>query len=80
MSSQVLSITQRLGTNIRAARLSAGLKQRELAGLAGVDVITVSRWERGAHSPSEANLAAMAGALGRDIGWFYVDHSMQEAA
>lgn len=36
---------------IRKARLAAGLTQRELGGLLGVDGFTVSRWERGTSTP-----------------------------
>lgn len=69
-----------IGANIRARREAAGLTQRALARrLVGVETtMTVSRWERGRHSPSGANLGALADALDCDIADFYANH--EEAA
>lgn len=36
---------------VRAARQRLGLTQAELAARLGVDVMTISRWERGARTP-----------------------------
>lgn len=60
MASQV---ARRTGTNVRALRKAKGLNQRELAALLGVESFQVSRWERGAHSPSRLMLAALCAAL-----------------
>lgn len=69
-----------LAANIRSARDSRDLTQRALAESIDVDTMLVSKWERGAHRPSEANLTAIAVKLGYDIAWFYTDHSARRAA
>lgn len=58
-----------LGEKIRAARLEAGLSQRQLCG----DIITrnmLSQIENGGANPSMATLAALASRLGKPLGWF----------
>lgn len=67
------SLAATVGTNIRAARRAADLTQNELAALVGVDLMMVSRWERGVHRPNDENLCALATALGRDVSWFYTE-------
>ncbi|QGH74812.1 helix-turn-helix protein [Bacteriophage DSS3_MAL1] len=42
------------GTSIKALRLRQGLKQAALADMLGLDQATVSRWERGASTPTIA--------------------------
>lgn len=67
-------ISTTLARNIRAARESADLTQRELAEHLDVDSVLVSKWERARHRPNNANLAAIAQRFGRDVAWFYTDH------
>lgn len=58
-----------LGEKLRAARLEAGLSQRQLCG----DTITrnmLSQIENGAANPSMATLTVLAGRLGKPLGWF----------
>lgn len=75
------SLKQRVGANIRTARLGQGLTQSQLANRVEVNSgQIVSDWERGIAAPSPTNFAALAMELGRDIGWFYTDHSPAEAA
>lgn len=74
MSSQVTPITRRLGANIRSARESAGLTQRQLGDRLGVDGSDISRHERGVVRPGDERLARLASVLGREIGWFYADN------
>lgn len=50
-----------------AARLRAGLTQRELAARAGTTQAAVNRWERGRHEPSLAALANAVRACGYDL-------------
>lgn len=45
----------------------AGLTQRELADAAGVNSITVSRWERGVVEPGVYQFRGLADALGVDV-------------
>lgn len=59
-----------LGEKLRAARLEAGLSQRQLCG----DIITrnmLSQIENGAASPSMATLSALASRLGKPMSWFW---------
>lgn len=48
-----------LGEQIRAWRDQAGLSQAELAERIGVQLITVSRWERGVSTPYPRNVEAI---------------------
>lgn len=52
--------TDGVGSHLRAARRGAGLTQKQLAEELGVEAITVSRWERGATSPSLPRLRRIA--------------------
>mgnify|MGYP002413501184 CR=1 FL=1 len=49
---------------IRAARRRAGLKQHELARLAGLHPVTLCRYETGHREPDLAALRRLAAALG----------------
>lgn len=49
---------------LRQERAAAGLSQEELARLAEVTAMTVSRIERGIHWPSRTTLESLALALG----------------
>lgn len=40
-----------VGTEIKVARIIAGMKQQEVADLMGVSQVAVSRWERGEIKP-----------------------------
>jgi transcriptional regulator with XRE-family HTH domain len=63
-----------LASNIRSARKASGLTQHELAvALGRGDAMTVSRWERGEHRPSDEYLIALSRVLDRDVAWFYTE-------
>lgn len=49
-----------MGGRLRIARRSVGLTQKQLAENIGVQAITVSRWERGATTPSLPRLRRIA--------------------
>lgn len=57
-----------LSENLKAARKSAGLTQREAAERAGVTEQAVSGWERGANPPKEENIEALATVYGTTAG------------
>ncbi len=40
----------------------------------------ISKWERGAHRPSDTNLVALAELIGVDVAWFYTEHTKEAAA
>ena len=63
-----------LGEKLKAARLEAGLSQRQLCG----DVITrnmLSQIENGSARPSMDTLGYFAGKLGKPISWFLEEHT-----
>lgn len=66
-------LTNRIGANLKAARKSAGLTQRQLAERIGTDSFQVSRWERGANRPQDETLSALAETLGMDLSAFYTE-------
>jgi transcriptional regulator with XRE-family HTH domain len=49
-----------ISERIKAARVAAGLSQRELADRLGVDPQVISRWERGTARPGRDRLAVLA--------------------
>jgi transcriptional regulator with XRE-family HTH domain len=57
-------ILERLGQRIAATRHRTGLTQAALAERAGIDPVTLSRWETGARSPSICALVRLADVLG----------------
>ena len=57
----------KLGENLRAARLAAGLSQEALGEMLGVVSQTVSKWERGESAPDAALLVPLAEALGLSL-------------
>lgn len=61
-----------IGRNVREARRAAGMTQYDLAvALRRGDAMTVSRWERGTHRPSDQNLVVLAEVLRQPVAWFY---------
>jgi transcriptional regulator with XRE-family HTH domain len=55
-------------TNLRAARIAAGLTQQALADRLGVHQPLIVRWERGQTSPGVHWLPRIAEALGCEVG------------
>ncbi|MFL9940375.1 helix-turn-helix domain-containing protein [Paraburkholderia graminis] len=58
------SLSATVGGNVKRRREELGITQSQLAQLLGVEVETVSRYERGAIAPSFAQLEKMCLALG----------------
>jgi transcriptional regulator with XRE-family HTH domain len=56
-----------LGRLIRTQQRRLGLSREDLAGRAGLDVTTISRWVHGRHEPEPAKLEQLAGALEVDV-------------
>jgi transcriptional regulator with XRE-family HTH domain len=63
-----MDLPQILGRNVRAARLSKGLSQEQLAFEADMKRSYVSDLERGTRNPSIKALARLAAALGVEPG------------
>ena len=57
-----------LGERVRAARLQAGMTQRQLGEQVGVSNVSISDWERGISQPSITLLWQLASTLGVSMG------------
>lgn len=66
MSRKMAEPKTEIGAEIRAARLQKGLKQRELADMVGVSVMTISRLEAGKSAPGKAMIGAIMAVLAED--------------
>ena len=53
---------------LRALRAQQGMSQRDLAGLLGVEQSTISRWERGAETPSLRRRRLIRDIVRRNLG------------
>ena len=62
-----LDLVRATGNDIRRQREDAGISQRRLAAVAGVDHGFLSQVERGLREPSLAVLVAIAEALGGNL-------------
>jgi len=61
------AVQRDLGSNLRAARVNAGLSQESLALAADVDRTYVSQIERGVGNPSVGVLVKLAACLNLDV-------------
>lgn len=68
------------GVIIKAARLRAGLTQRELAARAGTTQNAISRWERGLVDPGLATVAEIVRACGLELRCVLAEPDQQTAA
>ena len=59
------------GGRLRDARRERGLRQEDVAEIAGVWKNTISRWERGTSSPTFLDVVGLASLLGKPYQWFY---------
>ena len=62
-----LTIHQTSAQAVAAARAAAGISQKQLAALSGIDQSDISRIERGTANPSVATLDRIARALGGQL-------------
>lgn len=60
------------GERIKAARINAGLTQRELAERLNVSFVNISQWENGVRNPKIETLQKIAEALGVEV-WELAD-------
>ncbi|WP_186768002.1 helix-turn-helix domain-containing protein [Streptomyces qinzhouensis] len=83
--------SQALGRAVKSARVRAGLTQQQLGTACAMSQSSISRIEHGQHSPSPAELQAIAHALGTDasalraesegeIGWLQRDAEIRQRA
>lgn len=64
-----MSCERARGHRFAEARLERRLTQDEVARSLGVQAMTVSRWERGEHTPDAEHLIALAHVLGVSPEW-----------
>ena len=66
-----------VGRRLREARLRAGLSQKGLGVLAGIDQFSASprinQYERGKHLPDYSTARRLAGALGVSVTYLYAE-------
>src|SRR5690348_16673711 len=60
-----------IGERIKSARIMAGQSQRDLADLAGVSPMAISKYERDMDIPSSSVLLRLAKALGVKFEYFF---------
>lgn len=66
-----------IGERIRAARIMAGMSQRDLAAAIGVSAMSISKWERGLVSLTSGHLLKIGEATGRRIEYFVRSHKVK---
>ncbi len=55
-----------------AARVNAGMNQRELAEYLGVDVSTISNWEKGKSEPNASQLRRISEVSGIPMDFIFI--------
>lgn len=80
-SSNASPISVTFARNLKAARKAAGLSQHGLAVAMGrADGMSISRWERAEHRPSDENLLALASTLNVSVASLYAEPDEDIAA
>lgn len=64
--------TERPRIVIAAARVNAGMNQREMAEFIGVDVSTVCNWEKGKSEPSVSQLRKISEVSGIPMDFIFI--------
>lgn len=64
--------------SLAAARVNAGMNQKEWADFLGVDVSTVSNWENGKGEPKWKQLKAMSEASGIPMDFIFVPEQSEK--
>ncbi len=61
-----------IGRRLQAARRLVGLRQRDIAVLAGVSETAPTNWEAGLRRPKVSEVARLLPVLGIDLDWLYL--------
>jgi transcriptional regulator with XRE-family HTH domain len=61
-----------IGRRLHVARRLAGLRQRDIAALAGVSETAPTNWEAGTRRPKVSEVARLLPVLGIDLDWLYL--------
>lgn len=70
MYSTPCQVASDLGTQIRQARVDAGLRREDMAVRLNVGLRTVQRWETGESDPSIRRLGLIAQVTGKPLDFF----------
>lgn len=61
-----------IGKRLQAARRLVGLRQRDIANIAGVSDFAPTNWEAGIRRPKVSEVARLLPVLGVDLDWLYL--------
>lgn len=70
--SEAAQDTHAIGRRLQAARLAAGLRQRDIAALAGVGQSSAANWETGTRRPKVSEAARLIPVLQITLDWLYL--------
>lgn len=65
-------LTDRIRISLAAARVNAKMNQREMAEYVGVDISTITNWEKGKSEPSTSQLRKISEASGIPMDYIFV--------
>ena len=61
-----------IGRRLKAARLAAGLRQHDIANIAGVGQSSAANWETGTRRPKVSEVARLIPVLHITLDWLYL--------
>lgn len=61
-----------IGRRLKAARLAAGLRQHDIANIAGVGQSSAANWETGTRRPKVSEIARLIPVLHITLDWLYL--------
>jgi transcriptional regulator with XRE-family HTH domain len=64
--------TAAIGRRLKAARMAAGLRQSDLANIAGVGQSSTANWEAGTRRPKVSEIARLIPVLHITLDWLYL--------
>lgn len=67
-----MNIAEKPKIYLAAARVNAGMNQREFANYMGVDVSTVTNWEKGKTEPNASQLRKISEVSGIPMDFIFV--------
>lgn len=65
-------LAEKMRISLAAARVNAKMNQREMAEYIGVDVSTITNWEKGKSEPSTSQLRKISEASGIPMDYIFV--------
>lgn len=65
-------LTEKMRISLAAARVNAKMNQREMAEYIGVDVSTITNWEKGKSEPSTSQLRKISEVSGIPMDYIFV--------